>query len=434
MPPLSQPSAASGSWSDQIQARFRCVLSDDLVRWFDNEIWRFADGSGGNRFASAIAPAELIDDAPSAIWPALMPCDFLPILTNTMGDWLCIRMAADNTAAQVVHWYHGGGDWIPWGDSLAEAIYFDHVRHRLPGSGRDHAISAGSAVDDDDGACEQLNRWALGRLEHRSVRELEPLRGAELADEMVRRGICQPAVLCQLVIDALENPFLSDDAVRALKVDDAEQVQRALFDNRLMDRQWIDQLFTSDVSHQQVLDQQNWDAVAQHCRRAIQIAPDLGWGWDLLGYSQERSGNLAAAIEHYRRGLECSIFTDQTVRVRTHGFSGEGQKFAAARLMKLGYQPTDPIEKNYFQRLGIACASERRDQIREHFASLARQAAPAKAHELWVRAGWDMGAEPMLAFAELLEQIAISADAAGRAAQGELARTHRNCFRDRYGI
>ncbi len=430
----TQPSAASGSWTDQIQARFRCVLSDDLSRWFDDEIWRSADGSSGNRFASAIPPQELIDEAPTAIWPALMPCDFLPILTNTMGDWLCVRIAADNSAGQIVHWYHGGGDWIPWGDSLAEAIYFDHVRHKLPGSRRDHAISASSQSDESDRSCQRLNQWAISRLEHLAVNRLEQLSGLELAGEMIDRRISQAAVLCQLVIDALENPLLRDDALRALDIDDPERLQRGLFDNRLMDKDWIDNVVATNVSHQHVLDQQDWAAAGRHCRRAIEIAPELGWAWDVLGYSEERSGNLAAAIDHYRSGLNCSIFTDQTVRVRTHGFCGEGQKFSAARLMTLGYEPSDSVEQSYFESLRVTSASDRRDQVREHFAALAQQAAPAQAHQWWVRAGWDLGAEPMLAFAELLEQIAIAADAAGRTAQSELARTHRNCFRDRYGI
>jgi hypothetical protein len=132
--------------------------------------------------------------------------------------------------------------------------------------------------------------------------------------------------------------------------------------------------------------------------------------------------------------LECSIFTDQTVRVRTHGFNGDGQKFAAARLIGLGYRPEEPDEKEYFRCLAVATAEERRDQVRQHFSQRARQSPSDQAHRLWVRAGWDLGAEPMLAFAELLEQIAASASEAGHVAQSELAVTHRHCFRERYGI
>ncbi len=65
--------------------------------------------------------------------------DTLPILGNGYGDWLCMRVNADNTAGEVVHWYHGGGDWMPWGRNPAEAIAFDRLRQRLPGRRVAHA-------------------------------------------------------------------------------------------------------------------------------------------------------------------------------------------------------------------------------------------------------------------------------------------------------
>ena len=117
-----------------------------------------------------------------------------------------------------------------------------------------------------------------------------------------------------------------------------------------------------------------------------------------------------------------------------NGFNGDGQKFSAARLIQIGYSPTDSTEKAYLDCLAVSAADKRRDRVREHFSRLAETANAADAHELWFRAGWDLGAEPMLAFAELLEHVAKAAESAGRTAQSELAKTHRNCFRDRYGI
>lgn len=426
--------AASGSWTEQIQTRFQCQLSGELARWFDDEIWRVADGSAGNRFASALSPQEILAAAPTAIWPALMPCDFIPILSNSMGDWLCVRVAADNSAGQVVHWYHGGGDWIPWGNTLAEAIYFDHVRHRLPGSGRDHAISVGSANDRQDASCGRLSRWATELLGNPSQRDLEQLQGIELAEAMLECRICGPAVLCQLVIDALHNPILTADVVRSWQIKDGELLQRSLFDNRLLDEALISKVASDGLTIDQILARQEWDAARSYCRRATQLAPELAWGWDVLGYCHERTGETVEAIECYRSGLNCSIFTDQTVRVRTHGFSGDGQKFSAARLMALGYEPASHADKDYFDCLRTKAPNDRRDQVREHFSKLAEQADAAAAYDLWIRAGWDLGAEPMLAFAELLEQAAMTARSAGRLAQAEVASTHRACFRDRYGI
>jgi hypothetical protein len=411
------------------------VLSDDFTRWFDDELWRVADGSSGERFASAISPQQLMAAAPAEIWPALMPCDFLPILGNGMGDWLCIQMNNDDTVGQMIHWYHGGGDWIPWGKTLPEAIFFDQVRFRLPGNQRGHAISADAGIGDAGGrAIDLLDDWAMDRLEAKSLRPRELLAGQNLADAILKIGICEPALLCQLVIDALYNPILSDDVIRSWKIDDTDQVQRSVFDNRLMDADLIAATVTETITPDQILSQQDWSAAQSYCRRVTEIAPQLAWAWDLLGYSHERSGDLSAAEVCYRQGLNCSIFTDQTVRVRTHGFTGDGQKFSAARLIALGYESADPDEKEYFGHLSEPSAEQRRTKVRKHFSRLAEQADPAVAYELWKRAGWDLGAEPMVAFAELLERAALSAEAAGRTAQGELARTHRNCFHDRYGI
>lgn len=410
------------------------MLSNDLSRWFDEELWRVAEGSAGNRFATAITPQQLLIPAPAAIWPALMPCDLLPLLGNNMGDWLCVRMATDNTARQVVHWYHGGGDWIPWGNSLAEAIFFDRVRHRLPGSEREHAISADVSGDKNNEVCRQLDQWAIDCLNEASGNHLDDLTGDALAESMLDAQISQPAVLCQLVIDALDNPILTPELVSSWTVDDADQIQRSLFDNRLLSDAWLGSAVSNQMSGEQVLQQQDWRAAQSHCRRVTEVAPDLAWGWDVLGYSYERSGDHDAATECYRQGMACSIFTDQTVRVRTHGFNGDGQKFSAARLIQNGYSPSESIEKAYLDCLAVPAADERRDRVREHFFKLAESANAAEAHELWFRAGWDLGAEPMLAFAELLEQVAKAAESAGRSAQSELAKTHRNCFRDRYGI
>ncbi|MCO8124832.1 hypothetical protein NHH03_24050 [Stieleria sp. TO1_6] len=395
-----------------------------------------------HRFTAAISPQELLSNAPAAIWPALMPCDFLPILGNQMGDWLCLRFRADNSASQIVHWYHGGGDWIPWGDSLAEAILFDSFRQRLPGSIRDHAIPA---IDDasnatGDPAEGPLDTWALEQLQRDSVtptdaERLQTLSGHELAEALIQRHLCLPAVRCHLVIDALANPLISDEILDAWSATENDQVQRSLLDNQLMTESQIalvQQL--TGLTSEQILAQQDWDSVHSQCRQVTRQTPLLAWAWDLLGYSLERSDDVPAAIDAYRHGLRCSIFTDQTVRVRTHGFNGDGQKFSAARLIQLAYQSSDPDEQTYLNALSCPNADERREQVRSHFAALAAKADPATAHDLWFRAGWDLGAEPMIAFAELLDQVTVTSKTAGRVAQSELAQTHRNCFRDRYGI
>jgi hypothetical protein len=432
----TSPSAVAGSWSSRIEARYRCALSEDLIRWFDDEVWQSGDTQQTLRYTSPIAPQDLLVDAPTAIWPALMPCDFLPLIGNQMGDWLCLRIDDGETCGQIVQWYHGGGDWIPWGDSLAEAIFFDSVRDRLPGSQRDHAVSATLPEPSaESGAADELARWANDQLRERQIAELSALRGDRLARAMLQRELSSPAVLCQLVIDALNNPLLTPQRLREQpRVLDAQEVQRWLFDNRLMPSEVAERLAESPATGRDVLAQQDWEAVERYSRQATEAAPELAWGWDLLGYVCERRGDVDEAVRAYRSGIHCSIFTDQTVRVRTHGFSGEDQKFSAARLQTLDYLPEENDEREYFRLLCDCSDEQRRDRVREFFADRARQTRGPSSHDLWKRAGWDLGAEPMAAFAELLEQVAATAADAGRPAQAALAQTHRNCFRDRYGL
>jgi hypothetical protein len=107
-------------------------------------------------------------------------------------------------------------------------------------------------------------------------------------------------------------------------------------------------------------------------------------------------------------------------------------------LKQLGYTPVNPDEQVYFDCLVESPVDERRDRVRELFSARAEQAMntgqTSAAHDLWVRAGWDLGAEPMKAFADLLERVCESAGKAQRTALSRLAETHRACFRQRYGI
>ncbi len=62
--------------------------------------------------------------------------DTLPLIGNEYGDWLCVRVDEDNRFGELVHWYHGGGDWIPVGKSIAEAVLHDIVDQFRPRKGQ----------------------------------------------------------------------------------------------------------------------------------------------------------------------------------------------------------------------------------------------------------------------------------------------------------
>ena len=112
----------SGRWSTEIENRYSLRLSDDVRAWLDEQVWH---ESGGAEFCRAQTPEQLLDPPPGTIWAGFMLPDTLPIIGNDYGDWLCLRIAADGTVSELVQWSHGGGDWIPYGNTLAEGLLYD---------------------------------------------------------------------------------------------------------------------------------------------------------------------------------------------------------------------------------------------------------------------------------------------------------------------
>ena len=428
--------STSETWSARLQQRYRFRLSPELADWFDSGIWK---QSGHNEFHLPVDPGTLLEDAPEAIWPALMPCDLLPLIGNDAGDWLCIRVSDDSTASEIVQWYHGGGDWIPWGNSIAEAIVFDALRQHLPGPKRSHATPAEphNANRKSDSAKDPIVDWAASYLPKEAAALLKKSSTPHvIAEVLLDTGICEVAVRCTLVEDALHEPLsgiLDHSVAEELEIDWNRAVEWMFDTTRVPDESRRRLTEDYDIS----LDEsQNWELAAQHCRKVTRLAPSLAWAWDILGYSFERSGNYEKAIAAYIRGAQTSVFTDQSVRLRTHWSVSESSKFSAARLLHVA--PAIVQNSTYLRMICEGPADERRRQIASHWLAESDQATAngdvGLAHENLVRAGWDLGAEPISAYADILQRIAEAAVQADRAAQAELADTHRVCLRERFGI
>jgi hypothetical protein len=166
------------------------------------------------------------------------------------------------------------------------------------------------------------------------------------------------------------------------------------------------------------------------------LAPSLAWAWDILGYCCERSGAVDDSIRAYIQGAQTSVFTDQSVRLRTHWTASQSSKFSAARLLNVA--PGIVQNSNYLRMLCEGTPDQRRRQAALHWLAESDQATAngdvGIAHENLVRAGWDLGAEPIAAYAEILPRISETAVQAGRTAQAELADTHVACLRVRFGV
>ncbi|TWU06432.1 SMI1/KNR4 family protein [Stieleria varia] len=458
-PPADRPTSDAGArWSQRFEDRYRCSLPEDLADWFDSPWWQTQDENDEStkrenraiEYAWPVSMPELLSDAPGAIWPALMPCDFVPLLGNGIGDWLCLRFNAHNQVSEIVQWFHGGGDWIPWGKSLSEAILFDAVVNDLPGVQRRHAIEAES-YQRGQSATDPVVQWALShqppaiaQVFANGMRESE-----SIVDTLLQHGVCEVAVRCQQVVSLLHDPLsetLTSGVTKSLDISEADRT-RWVFDTHQIPEPILIQL--EQATGQRVLPSQNWQQVQEHCERVTQIAPHLAWAWDLLGYCHQRVHQSEAARAAYRQGIECSIFTDQSVRLRTHGHTSDGVKFSASQLSALlqdGSLVREPkaseeeslAESQYLNLLCAVPADRRRLATTEFWKQRSVEAENqgdlTAASDHAYRAGWDLGAEPITAYPELLQRVARISEAAGQHAISIASQTHRDCFRRRYRV
>ncbi len=383
-------------------------------------------------------PKELLEDAPGVIWPALMPCWCLPLIGSAGGDWLCLMITDQGNSAQIIQWYHGGGDWIPWGNDLAEAIIYDVIRHRLPGPKRSHAIAAVNHSPTDDFDLCPLYQWAKKFMPQPVVLAIESDASAdELAIVLLEHKIAEVAVRCDQVQAALDHPLanaLTPEVANNLQIswNDANEW---IFDAARMPGEIAERISLTHAFQHSPL-QQDWDCVLADCEHISKLAPELAWPWDIMGYAHERAGELAAAIDAYRQGVEASVYTDQSVRLRTHWMLNEAPKFSAARLKRLS--PETIAASDYLTHLCSTKARQSREELTQYWLGEA-QLASARGDALHqqkclLNAGWDLGAEPMGRYASIMEQITQCAEKSGSAALASIVSTHRVCLQNRYRI
>ncbi len=445
-PTLSLPnqpnSVSTNTWSARITERYHVRLSEELARWFDDELWR---KEGNGEYREPIPPSDLIETFPEAIWPGLMPPDFLPLLGNMAGDWLCMRIGAMGEVVEIVQWYHGGGDWLPWGKTLAEAIVFDAVSPWLPGPSRRHAIPAEPMRGSQLMVSDPLLNWATSELPSEiaaMIADAHANCGEQFVKQLMGHGIAEVALQSEWV-----QRLMSD--AHASKLDANAGLAERLGVSRQQLNEWFfDFEFMPAEIRAKVLDDrhphQDWDAVADHCRRVTQIAPHLAWGWDLLGYAQTRAGRFVDAASCFAHGMTKSVFTDQSIRLRTHWKVHQAGKFSAAMLRELieaGRVSTSDITVEFdTSYLDALCAAEdvRQELVTQYWLKRSEQSSAAGNHtsafDEAYAAGWDLGAATLPAYGSVLDRLVEIAEAGGDAARAELARTHRRCLHDRLGI
>jgi hypothetical protein len=366
----SKPSS-SNSWSSQIAERYQCKVDPALAAWWDDGVWEMP---GSGEFRTAVSPQSLLADHPECLWPGLMPCHQLPIIENGRGDCLAVRMSG-NQLREIVYWYHGGGDWIPWGDDLSQTLIFNHFASRLPGFESRHSREAEPVAVVGDS-----NAWldfATARLpKFIWDNEASPMRSAQ---SMVNAGIAKSAVLAGLIAEHFDHYSIDD---------------------------WI--------------------------KAAIEKNPNLAWGWEAAGRRAEAKGKTDLAIEMYQRGARCSVFTSQSVRMKTHLDEDEVCKFSLGKLKTL--VPDAVAEDEYLQGMTLPTLAEQQRATSEYWLGLADQleaGSPEQMFSLHMSA-WDLGLPAMSDYAEIMKRLIACAEAGGLPGRSALTKVHLDTLVHRY--
>ncbi|KAA1262467.1 hypothetical protein LF1_50310 [Rubripirellula obstinata] len=390
-------------WSSRLADRYQIRLTDCLIDWFDSE--QFLN-RGLGEFSAPIHPAELLADAPEPIWPALMSCDMIPMIGNDAGDYLCARVGSNSTITEFVHWYHGGGDWIPWGKRLPEAIIFDAVNTHLPGPHHRHAVPAEERCSPDlnDRKKDPLVQWALSRLPIEIKIAIEQNKDQNktadvLAEKLLEHDIATAAVRFELVEHALFPESGQPDFAKA------ESIVLRTIGGRCSELE------------------------------------SLSWTWNVAAIAAHNRGDFGLAIDRFGQALLGSNFSDQSVRLRHDWQQTENAKYASSQLIELSTDHSlphfDDHQRSLLRLYSSPAIDDRGQAVTDYWtnrsSAMEEQGDFAAAHDCLVRAGWDLGAAPMRAYEGLLQNIARLAAAAGQSGRAAVAATHLACFNDRYG-
>ena len=236
--------------SIQIADRYRLMLSAEWQRWFQSDASRLRPAGV---FQSALSAERLAMECPSEIWPGFMLPDTLPIMGNEYGDWICVRVLPGNGFGELLHWYHGGGDWVPLGNRLAEALVHDVVDQFRP-VGRQMLRGASETIADDhrvrvlsDFAEPEFQDWLSHNLASTAQNASQVAHVLSLLQRLLDAGDyssalsllyeqcwSQDAVACDLIEEALQRPIamLADPAIaKALELNWTPDYVRWLFDS-----------------------------------------------------------------------------------------------------------------------------------------------------------------------------------------------------------
>ncbi len=441
--------------SQHIADRYQVALNESWRQWFDRDAEQIPLAG---EFRLSTQFSFLLDSAPAIVWPGLMLPDTLPLIGNEYGDWLCVRVDEDNRFGELVHWYHGGGDWIPVGKSIAEAVLHDIVDQFRPRKGQVLRGAAESTVPEHLSQViqrisdERLQSWMLSSLlespnsNHDCKESLKGVLSALSSCDYLTAvkllesaGWAVDAAVCDQIEFALQVPIrslASDEIPRRLGLNYEPDYVRWLFDAQQIPNNAMHQI--QDILHSIGLPpaqphQQDWLEAERLALRQLQRRNDLAWAIDIAGWAAQRRGDYSTACEIYFNGRHASAFSNQSIRMRSHGFDPQFGKVAIAELWKLrDHLHPAQLEDTYLQKIWQTPSRILQREVQQYWMSAAKVAMDigdyADAYRNYYRAGWDIGAQRMTDYLEIFAGLIESSQAAGWTGRAQVAAAHLACL------
>lgn len=455
-------SSNEARFSRSVEERFNITLDQFWIDWFDQDSQRELPLGA---FRDVVVPTDFVAQLPSAIWPGFMLPDTLPLIGNEYGDWICVRVRPNNEFGEILHWYHGGGDWIPVGETLVEAILHDLADQIRPSGlqmlrGAEESIVRGhretlakqlESPECESWFCESLKNSKKSEYLVQSPRNLvaEFIKSVQedayldALNILASSRLASDAVACDQIEFALQAPLVAiarREAAHSIGRNWNDEFVRALFDVDVFseaERRKICDSINIPIEH---WPKQNWRQAARKAQEVLERRSDLGWAFDVAGWAELRNGNTQRAAQLFFDGRHASAYSDQSVRIRSHWISKKYRKFSIAQFFEMGVESNElreAFDADDYLRLYHAGndSVELMKRVMNYWFSRGQDAMREnrceEAYAAFFSAGWDMGVSALADFLPILERLGDAAEASGWMGRCEVARTHHACLANR---
>lgn len=439
--------------SRQLTDRYQLRLSRSWIEWFDDQS-SVVQAAGLMRCS---LPSESICvEAPEQIWPGFMLPDTLPLIGNEYGDWICARILSSGELGELVYWYHGGGDWIPVGHCLGEALLHDAVDQFRDLRTQMIRGAFESREDDNAEVLERLRNpdfmnWLGSQLvgDRHSVSQVKDLldgivgflredRHVDALEVLYRCGWAVDATACDLIEHTLQAPVrsISDkNLAEKCAIPWYPDFVNLLFDTGQVSPATRETIQTVHGGSTEWLSQ-DWKTASRIAHQVLRHRDDLGWAFTIAGWGLEREGRLDEAMHVYWRGRLASSFADQSVRINSHCLADVTGKFATERLLELQQrllpeQQAEPYLSRYLIPQPRSISAQIHDFWWEQGEQLRSGGDFAGAYSCYYRCGWDLGVSRLTDYIPILDRMVHVAHSVGWVARARVAQTHLACLRNR---